>query len=92
LQRWVLPEIMIEAVANHHAPRARPAVELSAVVYLADCAAHLSGPTPGGSDAFVLRPGPDLGKLLGLEQARVEKIVTGVHGAMKAVNQFIAAA
>jgi putative nucleotidyltransferase with HDIG domain len=89
LQKWVLPEIIIEAVANHHAPIVQPVVQLSAVVYLANCAAHLSGPSPGGSDACALRPSPRMAKLLGLQQERIEQIVTDVHEAMKAVNQFL---
>jgi putative nucleotidyltransferase with HDIG domain len=92
LQNWHLPEIIIEAVANHHAPTMRPAVRLSAVIYLADCAAHLVGPSPGGSDAFALRPSPNMAELLGLKLEKVEQIVTGAHGAMKAVNQFLSVA
>ncbi|HEY3860726.1 MAG TPA: HDOD domain-containing protein [Verrucomicrobiae bacterium] len=92
LQKWALPEVIIEAVANHHSPIVQPAVQLSAVVYLANCAAHLCGPTPGGSDAFAIRPSPAMAQLLGMQLDRVEQIVTGVHGAMKAVGQFMSAA
>jgi len=89
MQKWGLPEIIIEAVANHHAPIIEPVVQLSAVVYLADCAAHLAGPTIGGSDAFALRPGPCVAELLGLKQDRLEQMVASLHGAMKAANQFL---
>jgi putative nucleotidyltransferase with HDIG domain len=92
LQKWSLPEIIIEAVANHHSPVVEPVVELSAVIYLADCAVHLAGPSPGGSDAYALRPDPVLADLLGMKLEKVEQIVTGVHGAMKAVNQFLSVA
>jgi putative nucleotidyltransferase with HDIG domain len=92
LQQWALPESIIEAVANHHAPVVRPVVQLSAVVYLADSAAYLSGPSPGGSDAFAFPPTPGMAELLGLRLEKVERIVTGVHGAMKAVNQFLSVA
>jgi putative nucleotidyltransferase with HDIG domain len=92
LQKWALPDIMIEAVAHHHAPVTRPDVQLSAVVYLADCAVHLAGPAPGRSDAFALPPGPEMALALGLNPARFEQMVAGVHGAMKSVNQFLAAA
>ena len=92
MQKWALPEVMGEAVANHHAPIVRPVAQLSAVVYLADCAAHLSGPSPGGSEAMALRPGPDMAALLGMEQERVGELVANVHGAMKAVNQFLTVA
>jgi putative nucleotidyltransferase with HDIG domain len=86
LQKWALPEIIIEAVANHHAPVVQPVVQLSAVVYLADFASHLSG---GGTEASAGGPKPVVAQLLGLKQERVEHIVTGVHEAMKAVNQFM---
>jgi putative nucleotidyltransferase with HDIG domain len=89
LQKWALPEIIVEAVANHHAPVVQPMVQLSAVVYLADCAAHLAGPSAGGSDAFALRPGPCVAELLSLQQERLEQMVASVHGAMKAANQFL---
>jgi putative nucleotidyltransferase with HDIG domain len=89
LQRWSLPEVIIEAVANHHTPIIQPVVQLSAVVYLANNAAHLAGPSPGGCDAFVLRPGPSVAELLGLKQDRLEQMMADVHGAMKAANQFL---
>ena len=92
LQKWALPEIIIEAVANHHAPVVQPVVQLSAVVYLADCAAHHSGPSPGGSEAFATGLNPGVAELLGLRQERVEQIVMGIHAAMKAVNQFLSVA
>jgi putative nucleotidyltransferase with HDIG domain len=89
LQRWRLPEVILEAVANHHSPSIHPVVQLSAVVYLANNAAHLAGPSPGGCDAFVLRPGPSVAELLGLKQERIEQMVANAHGAMKAANQFM---
>jgi putative nucleotidyltransferase with HDIG domain len=92
LQKWNLPEIIIEAVANHHAPIVQPVAQLSAVVYLANCASHLSGPSPGGSDAYALRPSPSIAELLGLQQERVEQMVTHLHGAMKAVKQYLSVA
>jgi putative nucleotidyltransferase with HDIG domain len=89
LQEWCLPEVIVESVANHHAPIIQPVVQLSAVVYLANNAAHLSGPSPGGADAFALRPGPSVAQLLGLKQERLEKMVASAHAAMKAANQFL---
>jgi putative nucleotidyltransferase with HDIG domain len=92
LQKWNLPEIIVEAVGNHHAPIVRPVAQLSAVVYLANCASHLAGPSPGGSDACALRPSPSIAELLGLQQERVEQMVTRLHAAMKAVNQYLSVA
>jgi putative nucleotidyltransferase with HDIG domain len=92
MQKWALPEVIIEAVANHHSPNIEPVLQLSAVVYLADCAAHLAGPSAGAPDAFALRPGPCVAELLGLKQDRLEQMVASAHGAMKAANQFLAMA
>jgi putative nucleotidyltransferase with HDIG domain len=89
LQKWGLPEVIVEAVANHHTPIIQPVVQLSAVVYLANNAAHLSGPSIGSADAFALRPGPSVAELLGLKQERLEQMVASVHGAMKAASQFL---
>jgi putative nucleotidyltransferase with HDIG domain len=88
LQKWSLPETIIEAVANHHSPVVQPVAQLSAVVYLANCAAHLSGPAPG-SDTCPAQPDPGIATLLGMDVATVKQMVTGVHGAMKAINQFL---
>jgi putative nucleotidyltransferase with HDIG domain len=92
LQKWTLPEIIIEAVANHHAPIVQPVAQLSAVIYLADCAAHLAGPSPGASDASAVRPSPTMAELLGLKQDKVEQMITRLHGAMKSVNQYLSVA
>jgi putative nucleotidyltransferase with HDIG domain len=89
LRNWSLPEFIVEAVAHHHAPIVQPVAQLSAVVYLANCAAHLVGPSPGGSDVFALHPSPGVAELLGMNQEKIEQMVAGVHGAMKAVNQFL---
>jgi putative nucleotidyltransferase with HDIG domain len=89
LQKWALPEFMVEAVANHHAPVVKPVAQLSAVVYLADCAAHLSDPPPVGSEVFASLV---MAETLGMEQERFEELVANAHGAMKAVAQFLSAA
>jgi hypothetical protein len=66
--------------------------QLSAVIYLADCAAHLAGPSPGASDASAVRPSPTMAELLGLKQDKVEQMITRLHGAMKSVNQYLSVA
>ncbi len=88
LQKWSLPEIIVEAVANHHAPVVQPSVRLSAVVYLSNCAAHLCGTAPGW-DACAARAHEDAAALLGLEMETLGQMVAGVQGAMKAVNKYL---
>ena len=48
LSLWRLPQMIVEGVANHHAPVAQPRGRLSAVVYLANCLAHLAGSAQAG--------------------------------------------
>lgn len=47
LQSWQLPEVLIEAVANHHQPVSEPTLKLSAVVHVADLLALEAGCAPG---------------------------------------------
>jgi HD-like signal output (HDOD) protein len=92
LQRWGLPEVIVEAVAHHHAPLVKPNVRLSAVIYLADCAAHEALPSEEDSAACDADPVPEIAEMLDLELEEVEQMVAGVQGAMKSVNQFLTVA
>jgi len=91
LQKWGLPEVIIEAVANHHSPVGQPAIQLSAVVYLANCAAHICASAPG-SDAHAGRLTKSASNLLGIEVEKVEQILLGAHEAMKAADPFLCVA
>jgi putative nucleotidyltransferase with HDIG domain len=91
LRRWGLPELIIEAVANHHAPVVKPSTGLSAVVYLADRAFLPSGPAP---DAEKLRGEANRvsAAVLGLGSNKVEQMVSRIHSALDILPQFEAAA
>jgi putative nucleotidyltransferase with HDIG domain len=91
LQKWSLPEIIVEAVANHHAPVIKPAVQLSAVVYLADSSALLSD-TSVGSEERLAQANAKSAEVLGLDVKRVEQMVSGIQSAMQTLPQFQAAA
>ncbi|HWD18789.1 MAG TPA: HDOD domain-containing protein [Verrucomicrobiae bacterium] len=91
LQRWNVPEVIVQAVADHHKPVVTPQIELSALVHLANCAAHLCGSSPGW-DAYALRVQRDLSEALSLDVKRVEQLLLGVHGSLATVNQLMAAA
>jgi putative nucleotidyltransferase with HDIG domain len=91
LQRWSLPESIVEAVANHHSPVIKPTVQLSAVVYLANCAAHLSG-TARGWEAHVIEAKKTAAAVLGMDIKRVEELISGIHNAMHTLPQLKAAA
>jgi putative nucleotidyltransferase with HDIG domain len=91
LRMWSLPESIVGAVADHHSPVARPAVQLSAVVYLADCAALLSIPTPEREKRRA-ESNKTCAEVLGMDVNKVEQIVSGIHHAMQTLPQFKAAA
>jgi putative nucleotidyltransferase with HDIG domain len=88
LQKWSLPPPILEAVARHHAPVVQPTVQLSAVVYLANCAAHLASKTPGW-DVYAVRANKAAADALSLDAQKLEEMVARVQGAMKAVNQYL---
>ena len=56
LQRWSLPESIVEAVANHHSPVTKARASIIGVVYLANGVAHLSGTAPGAGKHVFPRP------------------------------------
>jgi hypothetical protein len=86
-----LPELIVEAVASHHAPVLRPSIQLSAVVYLANCAVHLCGSAPVWEEqAFAARNAA--AETLGLEPGKVEQMISGIERATQAMPQLMVAA
>ena len=88
LQSWSLPEILVEGVAHHPAPVARPVAQLSSVVYLANCAFHTPATGPGW-EADAQRASQEAAAKLGLEEENAGRLIAGAQGAMKAVNEFL---
>jgi len=91
LRRWGVPEVIAQAVADHHEPVIQPEIQLSALVHLANSAAHLSG-TAGGWDAYALRVQRDLSQTLDMDVSRIEQLLLGVHSSLATVKQLMAAA
>jgi putative nucleotidyltransferase with HDIG domain len=91
LKKWFLPELIVDAVADHHSPVLRPSIQLSAVVYLANGAVHLSGVSPGWP-AQAEQIKTNLAETLGMKMEKVEQIVSGVEGAMQSTPQLMLAA
>jgi putative nucleotidyltransferase with HDIG domain len=91
LKRWSLPELIVEAVADHHSPVLKPAIQLSAVVYLANCAAHLCGAAPGW-EAQAIQAKNTAAEVLGMDVEKVEQIVSGIQNAMQTLPQLMVAA
>jgi len=90
LKRWSLPELIVEAVADHHSPVLKPAIQLSAVVYLANCAAHFCGAAPGW-EAQAIQAKNTAAKVLGIDAEKVEQIVSGIQNAMQTLPQLMVA-
>ncbi|MGP8200389.1 MAG: HDOD domain-containing protein [Limisphaerales bacterium] len=91
LQRWSLPELIVQAVADHHSPVIQPSIQLSAVVYLANSAVLLCGAAPGWEDQDVQAKNL-AAATLGLDVEKVEQIVLGIQGAMQGLPQLMVAA
>ena len=89
LEKWKLPDILIEAVAHHHCPIAEP-VHLSGVVYLANCAAYLN--SAQSPDPQTVRVNKSAAETLGIAVDRIEPKMVEIHDAMKGINRYLAVA
>ena len=88
LKSWHLPEEIIEATANHHAPDFGPPAKLSCVTHLANCVAHLAGSAPGW-DGFAVRVNPQALVALEIPENRIEPMVAEVRASFDKVDQFM---
>jgi putative nucleotidyltransferase with HDIG domain len=88
LKRWSLPDLIVDAVAGHHAPVLQPSIQLSALVYLANTAVHLCGSSPA-SQEHDAQTKNTAAAVLGIPVERIDKIVEGVDGAMQGLPQMM---
>ena len=91
LKSWNLPEEVVEAVANHHQPTLEPRPLLSAVVHVANCAAHLTSATPGGNGSTV-SVNERVAAVLRLTPEAMERLLVEVRESTESVEQFMAMA
>lgn len=89
LRKWRLPEIIIEAVANHHRPPVEPKPQLSTVVHLADVLAHEVGASPGWS-SFAVRAEEETVEALGISPEQIQNLVIDTCDAIDAVEHMLA--
>ena len=91
LKSWNLPEEVVEAVANHHRPTLEPRPLLSAVVHVANCAAHQAGAVAGQN---VLPASVDewVAATLGLTAEKMDQLIIEVRDSSESVGQFMAMA
>lgn len=91
LSNWNLPQILIEAVAHHHAPSSTPNYPaLSSIVHVADCIAHEVGSSPGFG-SFAVRAEESAVEDLGLTSAHIEALILSAYDSAAKVDQTIAA-
>ena len=90
LEKWALPEILIEAVGHHHAPIVKPTAQLSAVIYLANHAAHLN--SAAGPDPQIESANKSTAELLGIATDGIDHTIAEIQGAMKGIRQYLAIA
>jgi putative nucleotidyltransferase with HDIG domain len=88
LQRWRLPDTIIEAVAHHHHPVLEPRPQLSAVVHVANCMAHLAGSAPG-CEAYALRAEDEVASALQISAETVQSLVISVQEASVKMERFM---
>jgi putative nucleotidyltransferase with HDIG domain len=88
LEAWRVPEEIVEAVRNHHAPILTPRLQLSCVTHLANCIAHLSGATPGW-EAYALRGQERVLQLLDINPEQFQKLLISVRDASERAEQFM---
>lgn len=98
LKRWGVPEPLIEATGNHHSPVIKPRPRLSALVYLANCGAHLSA---SAADATNASPGwqaeadqikQAAANKVQLPIEQVDQMMAGINDAMEAMSNLMAMA
>ena len=87
LKHWQLPEIIVEAVANHHHPILKPRPRLSTPVHVANCLAHLIGSAPGW-DGYAVHPDPAAAEAIGVQSDAIEGLLIRVHNSLQQVEQL----
>ena len=90
LRKWKLPDVLVEAVANHHNPPVTPRLELSSIVHVADMIAHEAGSSPGWS-SYALRTDESVVEAMGLSADHIEELVIAAYDAALQVDEALTA-
>jgi len=88
LETWRLPENIIEAVGNHHAPISVPQPKLSSLVHAANCLAHLIGSNLGW-EAFAERADAGAVAALEIDQVKLDGLIITAHDSMRQVENLM---
>lgn len=88
LAQWKLPDVLVEAVANHHQPVTQPQIQLSAIVHLADSVVHMVGGSIGW-DGYAERTHENLFRDLGLDADNVQLLCARVFVSLEQLKAFV---
>lgn len=88
LKQWGLPEVLIESVANHHAPVTKPKPLLSAIIHVADIVALEAGISPG-LGSFATRVDEEAVAALGLDREHIEALILSAYDSLARVEEMI---
>jgi putative nucleotidyltransferase with HDIG domain len=91
LQSWRLPEIIVEAVADHHRRAIKPGPRLSTVAHIANAVAHRANPLPG-QNAFDLKISDDVAVALGVNEEKLEGLSKAMSEAASHMDRFLSIA
>ena len=91
LKSWNLPENVVEAVANHHEPILTPRPRLSAVVHVANWAAHAASSAPGENISSISMDERVVTELC-ITPEKMDQITIEVRNSSESVGQFMAMA
>ena len=88
LEKWRLPEVILEAVRNHHHPKLAPEPELSAVIHLANELAHHAGAGVAWEN-FAGRVDAQANQSLGISEDEYKIMLVNIHESSTRINHFI---
>src|ERR1035438_10233927 len=89
LKSWNLPEEVVEAVANHHRPIVEPRPLLSAVVHVANRAAHVAS-VAAGENILTEMMDEKVAAQLGITTDKMDQMVAEVRDSSESIGQFMA--
>jgi putative nucleotidyltransferase with HDIG domain len=91
LSRWRVPDVIVEAVAGHHQPKTTAPPNLSALVHVANCLAHLAGSAPGW-EGYAIHVHSAAVEAIGLDSNAIESLVLRVQDSLQQVEALMEAA
>ena len=87
LAKWGLPQLIVEAVQYHHAPKVKPRPHLSSVVHVADLLAHQTGYSPG-LVSFAIRVHDATLDALGITEESWQRLMLSALDAQQRVKEM----